>query len=228
MQNDRPNKFVRFWKEKGYYIALSLCIVAVGVSGWYFLSGAVKEDKAVEQTLSIPATVEEPEPQKPARQQVTDRQTAEPVPEQSEPVAAPAEVEAPLTVLPVSGDVLQDHAMDRLVYHATTRDWRVHNGVDLAAEVGTPVRAAKAGTVSAVYEDDYYGTTVVIQHENGYTSHSCNLQQTTHVSVGDTVAAGDLIGSVGDTALLETASEPHLHFEVYCNGEPVDPAGFLY
>ena len=48
------------------------------------------------------------------------------------------------------------------------------------------------------------------------------------VAVGDTVRAGDTIGTVGQTALLETGEEPHLHFEVYHDGEPTNPAGFLY
>ena len=48
------------------------------------------------------------------------------------------------------------------------------------------------------------------------------------VSVGDTVEAGQELGAIGMTALVETGLEPHLHFEVYRDGEPVDPAGFLY
>ena len=65
-------------------------------------------------------------------------------------------------------------------------------------------------------------------HEDGYTSHYCNLEQTALVGVGDTVTSGMPIGTVGNTALIETAQASHLHFEVYRDGEPVDPAGFLY
>ena len=128
---------------------------------------------------------------------------------------------------PVSGQVIGDYAMESLTYNATTQDWRVHNGVDLAAAEGENVLAARSGTVTAVYEDESYGYTVVIQHDDGYTTHSCNLAESVAVSAGQTVAAGDVIGTVGRTAILEVGAEPHLHFAVYCDGVPVDPAAFL-
>lgn len=131
-------------------------------------------------------------------------------------------------MVPVSGDVLEGFAADKLTYHATTRDWRVHHGVDLAAEQGQEVRAAKSGTVLAVYEDDYYGVTVVLQHEDGYTTAYCGLAEEPAVAAGEDVTAGETVGLVGSTALIESALESHLHFEVCKDGEPIDPASFLY
>ena len=90
------------------------------------------------------------------------------------------------------------------------------------------MKAARAGTVLAVYEDEYYGMTVVLEHDGGYTSRYCNLAETVQVSVGESVSAGQTIGKVGATALIESASQSHLHFEVCLNGDPVDPASFLY
>lgn len=224
MENNKPNKFGRLWKEKGYYILLSLCLIAVGVSGYLFLSDAAEEARELQPVLSIPVEVETQE-----KEQTPPQQTEPETDKEQEPSAPTVQPEEkPLTVMPVSGSVLQDYAMDRLTYNETTRDWRVHTGVDLAAEPGTPVKSAKAGTVSTVYEDSSYGTTVVINHDGGYTSHYCNLDAETAVAAGDTVAAGDVIGTVGATALLEQAEDSHLHFAVYCNGQPVDPAGFLY
>ena len=228
----KPNSMKQFWKDNGYYILLGLCVVAVGVSGYFFVTGALRETGQTQEVLSIPATVNEQEErtaQTPSRTAQSPAQEAEASDETSaqspvESVMAPV----PEVVLPVSGAVLQDHAMDRLIYQETTRDWRVHNGVDLAAEPGQDVKAARAGTVTAVYADEYYGTTVVLEHENGYTSHYCNLAETTLVAAGDRVSAGQTIGTIGATALIESASESHLHFEVYQNGEPVDPASFLY
>lgn len=225
--NESNNKFARFWKGKGYYMLLALCLVVVGVSGYLFVTGAVKEEQALEQSLSVPIVTEEPAEE-------AQEQPAEGKHSQTQAASAEAEVAAPVQevleerVMPVSGAVIQDYAMDRLTYHATTRDWRVHNGVDLAAPLGQSVKAARSGTVSAVYEDDYLGWTVVLQHADGYSSHYCNLSETLPVSVGDQLQAGQVLGTVGGTALIEVAEEPHLHFEVYYNGEPVDPAGFLY
>ena len=222
MQNNESNKrnkrSARVWKDKGYYMILSFCILAIGVAGYYFISGAMEEEAAVQQTLSVPVTVEKQE-QKPSETPETT--------EEAKDASAETEVEAPTSVLPVSGDVLQEYAMDRLIFHATTQDWRVHNGVDLAAEVGQNVRAPRGGTVTGVYDDEYYGTTVVISHDGGYVSQCSNLAAETAVQAGDTVLPGDVIGTVGETALIEAAQPAHIHFSVTCNGETVDPATFF-
>ena len=232
MQNEHSNnKFAAFWKTKGYYMALILCLAVVGVSGYLFVSGALEEQRSVEQQLSVP--VQEADAEK---EETLTEQTAEEVPAESSEVSAETETEPmePVqeivedTVVPVSGTVVQDYAMEHLAYNPTTQDWRVHNGVDLAAPLGQSVKAARGGTVTAVFEDSYLGHTVVVRHSNGYTSHYSNLAAEVAVAAGDTVAAGQVLGAVGDSALIETAAEPHLHFEVYHNGEPVDPAGFLY
>ena len=219
MQNN--NQSNNFWKEKGSYILLALCLVAVGVSGWFFLNGAVEEAEELQPVLSVPVEVEEPKEDKPAAETVKPEKEETETPEQPQP-------EARETVLPVSGEVLNNYAMDKLTYNATTKDWRVHSGVDLAAEPGTPVKAAKSGTVASIYDDDYYGMTVTLSHGDGYTSYYSNLDSGILVEVGQTVEAGDSIGSVGTTALMESGDASHLHFAVTCGGAPIDPANFLY
>ena len=228
--NESNNKFLRFWKTRGYYMILGLCLIAVGVSGYVFVTDALQEKQALEESLSAPLVIET------AENAEAQTWTEQPEEQQETTETASAEAEAAEsveqlleeTVMPVSGTVVQDYAMDHLTYNATTQDWRVHNGVDLAAPLGQAVKAARSGTVTAVYEDELMGTTVVVQHADGYTSHYCNLAETAAVAAGETVKAGQVIGTVGATALIEVAEEPHLHFEVYHNGEPVDPAGFLY
>lgn len=227
MMQKKPNSMKQFWKDNGYYILLGLCIAAVGVSGYFFVSGALGEREQTQQVLSVPATVEKI-PQTDAAQSGKTGETEAEAASVEEIDEAAVMAQSPEVVLPVSGAVVQNYAMDRLIYHDTTRDWRVHSGVDLAAEPGQNVKAARAGTVEAVYEDGYYGTTVVLRHENDYTSRYCNLAEAVPVAAGDTVAAGQTIGTVGATALIESAEESHLHFEVCFQGEPIDPAGFLY
>ena len=120
-----------------------------------------------------------------------------------------------------------DYAMDCLCYNPTTRDWRTHNGMDFAAEAGTPVVAAADGTVYTIYQDETMGTTVVIRHEDGYVTTYSSLSTDVQVSVGQAVELGQTIGTVGTTALLETALGDHVHFSVTCNGQNVDPEGFF-
>jgi len=71
------------------------------------------------------------------------------------------------------------------------------------------------------------GYTVVIQHEGGYATRYASLAEAVSVKVGDTVEMGDAIGTVANTALLETAQGDHLHFSVTLNGEPINPVLFL-
>lgn len=234
--NHQPGGFRKMLKEKGYYILLTLCILAVGISGTVFVTSAIRQNQAAQETLSIPATVSDPDketksnpqPQTPASSQASPSTQSPQTQPESQPQTGSAETaSAEVTVAPVRGAVIGGYAMEALAYNDTTQDWRVHNGVDLAAAEGENVLAARSGTVTAVYDDESYGTTVVVQHDDGYTTHYCNLAEGPAVSAGQTVSAGDVIGVVGRTAVLEVGAEPHLHFAVFLDGAPVDPAEFL-
>ena len=96
-----------------------------------------------------------------------------------------------------------------------------------AADAGTTVLAASSGTVLAVQNDDMMGTTVVIDHGNGYQTTYANLQARPTVVAGDSVSAGQIIGAVGTTAAAESAQGPHLHFSVSKDGDAVDPGEYL-
>lgn len=149
-----------------------------------------------------------------------------------EPTQATTQTDSPApsalkTALPVPGDTIGAYAMDCLSYNETTRDWRVHNGVDLAAEEGTPVGAAADGTVYTTYEDDTLGYTVVLRHDGGYITRYSSLREDLCVNPGDKVTLGQTIGYAGDSALVETVMGSHVHFSVSCQDEPMDPAEFF-
>lgn len=128
---------------------------------------------------------------------------------------------------PVNGAVIADYSVEALAYSETMGDWRTHDGMDLAVSLGTKVIATAAGTVSKVFEDPFMGTTVEIDHGKGLTSQYANLAAVPDVAVGDTVSTGTLIGSVGATAAAENAVQPHLHFAMYQDGNPVSPHDYL-
>jgi murein DD-endopeptidase MepM/ murein hydrolase activator NlpD len=93
----------------------------------------------------------------------------------------------------------------------------LHSGVDLAAAAGDAVRAAAAGTVAFVGEKDSYGQLVVINHAEGYQTRYAQLA-TIQVQVGQTVNAGQVIATVGQTGQPSSAV-PHLHFELRSNSK---------
>lgn len=224
MQDDKKtNGFVRFLRDKGYYLVLLLCAAAVGVSGYLLLSGRDKTP-AQEVKASESGVHEQVDASRPNTADVVATQpngNTEPSEESRTPKSSLK------VVAPVDGEPLNSFAADYLAYNSTTRDWRTHEGVDLAAAAGSTVKAAADGTVYTIYDDESLGTTVVLRHDNGYTTHYSNLAEEVGVKVGDTLRAGDALGTVGTTANIETASEPHLHFEVYRNNAPVDPTEFL-
>lgn len=99
-----------------------------------------------------------------------------------------------------------------------------HNGIDLAAEAGAPVKAAAAGkVVFAGDEPKLYGTLVVLEHGNGWHSAYGHLSSVS-VKVGDRVAAGDVVGKAGQTG---AAHRPALHFEIRKDNMPLDPARLI-
>lgn len=227
--NNKSNGFRRFVKEKGYYIVLLLCAVAIGVSGYFLLTNN-KQEPSQEVHLSAtepsggtqsPASIGKNPAGPTADVVATDGvQSTEPSESQGKP--ASMKIQAP-----VDGEPINVFAADFLAYNETTRDWRTHEGLDLSAALGDEVKAAADGTVYTIYESEGLGTTVVLRHSNGYTTQYSNLAEDVSVSVGDSVSAGQTLGTVGQTAGVEFAEEPHLHFAVYLNNVPVDPSEFL-
>ena len=213
-------KFSDSISGKGYYIALILCAVAIGISGYLYYRNADTTDPQL-QNQDATADVAQP------TDSVVDVVAPTGGEQSTDTTTVPTGPKPSKTAKPVSGETISDYSMDALSYNQTTRDWRVHDGMDIAAEAGAPVYAAADGTVYTVYEDETMGMTVVIRHEGGYTTKYASLAQEVSVKAGDTVTAGQEIGKVGATALLESAIGDHVHFSVSCNGELVNPNDFL-
>jgi murein DD-endopeptidase MepM/ murein hydrolase activator NlpD len=100
---------------------------------------------------------------------------------------------------------------------------RMHEGIDLAVPMGTPVVASASGTAIVAGWLGGYGNLVVVDHGNGIaTAYAHNSSVT--VGYGQSVAQGQLIAYSGNTG---HSTGPHVHFEVRVNGTPVDPLGYL-
>ena len=209
---------------KGYYIALVLCAAAIGIAGYVYQNN----QKKVEQVSLIEQETVEMQARETVPAAATEPATTGTPRETAPETTAPQAKQEPLkTGLPVQGDTAAVYSMDALRYNETTRDWRVHNGVDYGAEAGAPVLAAAEGTVTEVKEDDLLGVTVVLRHAGGYETTYSNLQSVPTVAPEQYVSAGQVIGAVGATSLAEASMSPHLHFSVTKDGEIIDPQEFL-
>ena len=132
-----------------------------------------------------------------------------------------------LVVAPLVGEEVAAFSVDELKYNETLGDWRTHDGIDIAAEVGTQVIAACSGVVTAVRDDDMMGTLVTIAHDDGYEATYANLRSSPGVGEGQYVSAGEVIGAVGSSSIAEFSMPAHLHFSVSKDGVPCDPKEFL-
>ena len=133
----------------------------------------------------------------------------------------------PEFIMPTIGNVAKKFSIDALVFSNTMEDYRTHNGIDICAAMGDAVMAAADGIVSEVYEHPMMGNTVVIAHDGDAETVYQNLADDIPVSIGDTVKSGEIIGAVGDSAIIEIAEEPHLHFELAVGGEYQDPLNYI-
>ncbi len=182
---------------------------------------AVKE--AAEEEVVTRAQKSEPS-EKPDEDKAADGKTEE------VSASVPAENILPDFILPVEGGIVVKEASPTVpVWSCTMDDYRTHRGVDFAAVPGTTVLAAAPGTVSEVRRDPMMGATVSVRHNGGAETRYQNLTEDSLnlLSVGQTVAAGQPLGAVGETALVESAEENHLHFELLIGGKPEDPAEYL-
>ena len=209
---------------KGYYIALILCAAAIGISGYLYYRNANDTQTDLQNQVTEPVSVTQND--EGVEAVATQPAGQETEPSQQKETTAPVATK-PAAVWPVDGQAVMEYAVEALAYNQTTRDWRTHDGVDIAAEAGTAVRAAADGEVYSVYEDETMGMTVVLVHDGGYTTRYSSLSETVEVSAGDQVEAGQPIGYVGASALLESAIGDHVHFAVGCSGKSVDPMEFL-
>ena len=210
---------------RGYYIALILCAAAIGITGYLYYQNANETKTTLQETVEADIIVGTMATEEHVQAIATEPQAE--VISPTVPATEPAGKKPLKTAGPVSGQEIFGYSMEALSYNQTTRDWRVHNGVDYAAEEGTPVLAAADGEVYTTYEDDTMGYTVVIRHQDGYTTRYASLSQDIPVKAGDRVTLGQCIGYVGSSALVETTLGSHVHFSVTCHDEPMDPAEFL-
>ena len=144
-------------------------------------------------------------------------------------VSKPVEDKLPSFVLPVKGSVLKKHDATLQVYSTTMGDYRVHLGIDVVTTENAPVYAAADGKIEKIWEDVKMGYCIAVKHSGDCVTVYKNLGETLPdgISEGVSVRSGQLIATVGNSAMVEIAEEPHLHFEMTVGGLSVDPLEYF-
>jgi murein DD-endopeptidase MepM/ murein hydrolase activator NlpD len=123
--------------------------------------------------------------------------------------------------MPVSGAISSSFGMR---FHPILHHQRFHRGVDLRATWGTPIRASADGTITFAGWSGGYGRQVRIGHSDGLATSYSHMSRIA-AAAGMRVHRGEVIGYVGSSGL---STGPHVHYEVFKNGRPVNPATIRY
>ena len=177
---------------------------------------------------------ETPDPTDKVTDRVTDRVTEEPTEEPSteKPTDKPSSSvgnKLPSFILPVSGNLTREHDPSLQVFSPTMQDYRVHLGIDLSTKADAPVYAAADGKISKIWVDTLMGYCIAIKHSGDCVTVYKNLAETLPegIAEGVSVRSGQLIATVGESAMVEVADEPHLHFEMTVGDLAVDPLEYF-
>lgn len=127
-------------------------------------------------------------------------------------------------IKPCDGEIIRTYSMDSLVYSDTLQEWITHRGIDIKGEMYQEVRATQSGTIKSIKNDPRYGTSIIIEHKNGFkTVYSCLLGTRDGLEENQEVKQGAVIGKIGNSGVFETADGAHLHFEMLKDDEYVNP-----
>lgn len=232
MKTDEKKK--RFLKQnKGFYVALTVCVVAVAAAAWTTYGSVVEYAESQNRQVS---ELLEKEPSKDLQtgQEVSnipyESSTEESSKEESskqESTSSAAEIKETVSqkkiIEPIKDSVvIKEYSPTELLESKTMGDWRTHSGVDIAASDGTIVRAMSNGIVTEITNDEMYGTTIRIEHKDGYTALYSGLSPTTTVKVGDELVGGTAIGSIY-LVPCERMDETHLHLVMYKDSVLMNP-----
>ena len=227
----KNSKFYKTMKDpkvsRVIYISLVLILIAAAVT--VGIVSAAKRSKPETPNVDTTGTVNRPNTPSDTGSNAPDTNTEAPVDSSDKPsdtgVSTPTVGQVPMLSLPVSGKLIKYHDAKVQVFSETMNDYRVHLGVDIATSASSPVYAAAAGKISKIWKDPMMGYCVAITHSGDAVTIYKNLADTlpTGIAEGVSVKAGQQIASVGESAMLEVAEEPHLHLEMTVGGIQVDP-----
>lgn len=229
MKYYETSKFPKAVGSVGFYSIIAVCIVAIGAISWFAVSRynkasqkgspnpQISESTPSDTKNSVPDT-ENKEPESPpavAPNESAEAQTYE----QSVPFEESVTYSLPITA---GGKFLKDYSDTTLQYSATYGDMRLHKGLDIAAPLGSEIKAVSSGTVLEISDDALLGKCVTVEHAGSVTVKYCGFD-TLAVSDGESVLAGRVLGTLG-TVPSECADDSHIHIEIKKDGKPISPS----
>ncbi|KXZ39042.1 Murein DD-endopeptidase MepM and murein hydrolase activator NlpD, contain LysM domain [Alkalithermobacter thermoalcaliphilus JW-YL-7 = DSM 7308] len=243
MENNKNNKFKKILEKDSFYLVLFLCVCLVAFTAVWATKNSVDnlmtnsgfKNLEYSELLDDEKDLADSEGEIHLIKDDEDAVTASTNPnenlqkakEKLEKEAAQNKNSQPLAVMPVEGKIIREFSDSTLSYSPTLEQWELHKAVDIKVSENTPVRAMKDGEVVQITRNSKHGVTVKIKHsEQLYTLYG-NLSTEVLVEEGDFVKAGDVIGSVGNTSIVESKEGPHLHLEAIKDGKYINPLSLI-
>ncbi|MDF2586688.1 MAG: hypothetical protein K0S41_529 [Anaerocolumna sp.] len=124
---------------------------------------------------------------------------------------------------PVSGNVIMNYSVDRVIYHETLEQFRCNPAVIIDAKVGSEVKSATKGIITSITNEDETGVTVTAAIGSGYSVVYGQLDEAVKVKVGDVVEEGQVIGTIAKPSKYYTVEGSNLYFQVMKDDETVNP-----
>ena len=214
--------------RKSYILtAVAICLALIIITVCAVIANRSRDSEIPEQKETEKSTVKLDETEKPTE---SEKATETEKPTQK-PSGGSTNVSTglPSFTLPVSGTLTKKHDPELQVFSPTMQDYRVHLGIDIQTAENAPVYAAADGTVSKIWVDTLMGYCVAVKHSGNcvtvYKNLAANLPE--GIAEGTSVRSGQLIATVGNSAMVEVADEPHLHFEMTVSDLAVDPLEYF-
>ena len=206
-------------------VALGLALVIITVTAIIANRSKDPAEPVIKETEK--STLELDETEKSTEtdgQKETEKQTQKPSGNSSS-----ASSGLPSFTLPVSGTLTSKHDPELQVFSPTMNDYRVHLGIDIQTAENAPVYASADGKISKIWVDTLMGYCLAVEHSGDCVTIYKNLGATLPegIAEGVSVRSGQLIATVGNSAMVEVADEPHLHFEMTVADLAVDPLEYF-
>lgn len=218
----KNSKVTDFIKRNAYYLAFVLCLAVLAViTVALVMTGSADNsiqtggnDQIVDGGTQTPDD---------GTQTPDDGKNPEETPKEDEPTVSVIIFDMPVS----GGSVIKDYVGASVVYNQTLGLYSGHKAIDFGAEEGTQVVCVYDGVIESIETSKVNGTSVTVNHGNGLKSVYNSIEALDSLQEGATVCKGDALGTVSTNNKTEHLDGAHLHFEVWENGQKVDPNKYL-
>ena len=227
MSEQNKPSFLQKWKDgtinRAAVVTTLILIVAVIVIVSVTVASNRSKQNELPKTTQKPTETQAVEPNRDTPPQTEDQNPTPSTPSTN------VEDKLPSFTLPVNGALSKKHDPEQQVFSQTMNDYRVHLGLDIVTAENAPVYASADGTVSRIWKDTLMGYCIAVKHSGDCYTIYKNLSEElpTGIREGATVRAGQLLATVGNSAMVEIGDEPHLHFEMTVGDLMVNPLEYF-